>query len=155
MNTDNKLVVSARKYLGVKFRHRGRKGIGPGKGLDCAGLVWLAYKDCGVELRDFQHYEREPELHKENLIDHVKKSIGDPIFIAPVRQHDLNIGDVIVLRFDHEPHHVGIVTPYPLGGFAMIHADGWPHDGRAGKVIEHRLSSDLIARITHVFRRPV
>jgi cell wall-associated NlpC family hydrolase len=151
----NRLVHAARSYLGVRFRHRGRKGDGPGKGLDCAGLVWIAYRDCGVTVSDFQLYEREPEQHKPVLVDHAIKSLGAPIHVGKISQYQLNIGDVVLIRFDHEPHHVAIVTDYPLGGLAIIHADGWPHDGKCGKVIEHRLSPDIITRITHVFRRPV
>lgn len=138
------LVESARKYLGVKFRHRGRSP----RGLDCAGLPWLAYKDCGVDLPDFRLYGPEP--HNDGLIRHITAALGDPVCVAPVRPADLQAGDIAVIRFEIEPHHVTIVTDYPLGGFAVLHADG-----HYGKVIEHRLSTDMIDRITHVFRRPV
>lgn len=41
-------VVAARKYLGVRFRHRGRSSTG----LDCVGLVMRSWYDCGVKLAD-------------------------------------------------------------------------------------------------------
>lgn len=138
------LVAAARSHLGVRFRHRGRNK----KGLDCAGLAWLAYADCGVVLPDFRLYGREPV--RDGLTERVAEALGQPVAVAPVRASDLQVGDVLVLRFDVEPHHVGIVGDYLLGGFSLIHADG-----HTGKVIEHRLAPDHIERITHVFRRPI
>lgn len=138
------LVSAARRYLGVPFRHRGRSV----RGLDCAGLAWLAYRDCGQELPDFRKYGREPS--NDGLLTHIKAALGEPVAVAPVRASQLQEGDVIVVRFEVEPHHVAIVTNYPYGGFAMLHACGFND-----RVIEHRLSPDIIDRITHVFRRPV
>lgn len=139
------IVTAARKYLGVRWRHRGRSA----RGLDCAGLPWLAYKDCGVELPDFRLYGPEP--HNDGLTTHMTDALGEPIRTEPVRQSHLLPGDVIVLRFVTEPHHVGIVTDYPYGSaLGIIHACG-----HYGKVIEHRLPKDYIQRITHAYRRPV
>lgn len=138
------LVDSARKYIGVKFRHRGRTR----RGLDCAGLPWLAYKDAGVELPDFTLYGPEP--HNDGLIHHISAALGDPVASYPVQETDLKAGDIAVIRFEIEPHHVCIITDYPLGGLAVLHTDG-----HYGCVIEHRLSPDMVEQITHVFRRPV
>lgn len=133
------LVEAARKYLGTRFCHRGR---GP-RALDCAGLVWVSYRDCGVTLPDFRLYSKEPSAHGKGLTDYVMQALGDPV-------DGLQVGDVVVMRFEREPHHMGIITDYPFGGFALIHACG--HNG---KVVEHRLAPDHIKRITHTFRRPV
>jgi cell wall-associated NlpC family hydrolase len=136
-------VAAARKYLGTPFKHRGRTS----RGLDCAGLAWLAYVDCGMALPDFRKYGREPS--DDGLLKHVSAALGTPIAVAPVRSSSLQVGDVIIMRFEVEPHHVAIVTDYPFGGFAIIHACG--HND---KVIEQRLSDDMVKRITHVFRKP-
>lgn len=138
------LVAAARTLLGKPFRHRGR---GP-KYFDCAGAVKEAYRLNGVDLPDFLLYGREP--HDDGLIRYITKALGDPIALAPVVERKLKPGDVIVVRFDIEPHHVAMVTDYPFGGLAMLHACG--HNN---KVIEHRMAPDHIRRITHVFRRPV
>jgi cell wall-associated NlpC family hydrolase len=138
------LVTAARRYLGTPFRHRGRTSAG----LDCAGLAWVAYRDCGLALPDFRLYGPEP--HDDGLIRHITAALGEPVAVAPVRPSGLRVGDVLVLRFDIQPHHVGIVGDYRFGGLALIHADG--HNRR---VLEHRLSEDMAQRITHVFRRPV
>lgn len=141
----NPLVTAARSYKGTRFRHRGRNK----KGIDCAGLIWAAYRDCGVELTDYRLYGEEPE--DDGLVTHIIAALGEPVFTAPVREQTLQVGDVLVLRYEVEPHHVALVTPYLYAGaLAIIHADG--HNK---KVIEHRLSPDMVKRITHVFRRPV
>lgn len=137
------LYEAAQTFLGTPFRHRGR-----GHYLDCAGLGKAAYAKLGVELPDFLLYGREP--HKDDLIRYVVKALGEPVALAPVRVWNLQPDDVVVMRFNVEPHHIAVLGPYPYGGLAMIHADG-----HTNRVVEHRLSSDMIKRITHVFRRPV
>lgn len=139
-----KLGQSARKYLGHKFRHRGRR---PGA-MDCAGLVVLAYKDLGITLEDFTKYGREP--HKNGLEKRAAMAMGEPVNVAPVHLKDLEPDDVVVMRYEVEPHHLAIVTRHPLGHLAIIHADG-----EYGYVLEQGLSADMADRITHVFRRPV
>ena len=134
------IVEAARSCLGVKFRHRGRSQYS----LDCAGLVWRAYHLCGVDLPDFRLYSKEPSAHGPGLTDYVKEALGEPI------SDPLQSGDVLILRFEREPHHMAIVGTYPYGGLSLIHACG--HNGR---VIEHRLSDKHVQRITSVFRRPV
>ena len=140
----NPLVTAARDRIGTRFRHRARNS----KYVDCAGLGVLIYKDCGVTLPDFRLYGREPV--RDGLVSRITEALGQPVAVAPVRVSDLQVGDVIVLRFEVEPHHVALVADYLFGGFSLIHADG-----HTGKVIEHRLAPDHVARITHVFRRPV
>ena len=140
----SELVTAARQYLGVRFRHRGRTE----QGLDCAGLVWKAYDDLGVPLPDFRLYGPEP--HEDGLVAYTTAALGEPFAVAPVRSEQLAAGDVLVVRFDTEPHHIALVSDYPTGGLAMLHADG-----HAGKVIEHRLSDKYLERITHVYRKPV
>lgn len=140
----SELVAAARQYLGVRFRHRGRSK----NGIDCAGIVKCSYLDCGVDLPDFLLYGKEP--YRDGLTSRTEEALGAPVALSPVRRFQLQIADVMVMRFEHEPHHMAFVTDYPLGGLAMLHADG-----HSKKVIEHRLADDHIARITHVFRRPV
>jgi cell wall-associated NlpC family hydrolase len=130
------LAVSARKYLGVPFRHRGRTS----SGLDCAGLALLAYKDLGLDLPDIRIYGREP--HKNGLERAVEAALGAPLARAP------RVGDVLMFRFDRDPHHVGIAGDYAHGGLSLIHAYG-----TAGRVVEHRLDDTWRGRIVAVYRR--
>lgn len=143
----SKQVTAARAYLGVKFRHRGR---GP-HGLDCSGLVVRAYADAGVEVHDYRLYGPEP--FRDGLVHHCTLAFGEPIKIAPVTSGDLQDGDVVLMRYDVEPHHMGLVAAVEYAGqpaFNIVHAEG-----HAGRVLEQRLSDDMMARITHLFRRPV
>lgn len=138
-----KLVDAARTYMNVRWSHRGRSR----KGLDCAGLGVLAYRDCGVELPDFRLYGREP--HNDGLITYLTAALGDPLEAGAVLQD----GDVIVQRFVNEPHHIAIIAEVNYGGmpaFNVIHADG-----AVGRVLEVRLDNAGMNRITHVYRRVV
>ncbi len=144
-----KLADAARGYIGVKWRHRGRTR----NGLDCAGLGVLAYHDCGIDLPDYTLYGREP--HNDGLIKYLTAALGEPVYEATTAalEPHLQEGDVIVQRFDKEPHHVAIVSEVMYGdvhALNVIHAEG-----HAGRVLEQRLDEAGIRRITHVFRRAV
>lgn len=143
MKTAQDIVDAARAYLGVPFMHRGRSKLG----VDCAGLAWCAFKDAQFVLPDADYvlYGREP--NNGELERCLTQALGAAIAVAPVHVLQLKIGDVLAIRFKTRPHHVAIVTDYPYGGLAVIHSSG-----ETGKVIEHRLSDDMVARITHVFR---
>jgi hypothetical protein len=106
-----------------------------------------------VTLPDFRLYGREP--YKNNLLLYVSAALGEPIATEPVRDRQLRAGDVVVMRFEHEPHHLGIITNYPVGKgvFALLHADG--NLGQKSRVLEVRLAPDMQERITHLYRRPV
>lgn len=141
------LVESARKYKGVKFRHRGRTGYS----LDCAGLPWLAYSDLGAVLPDVKIYGRDPSADEQSLPDRVAEALGEPVAVAPVTLADLQVGDVVIRKYELYPHHIMIVGNAPYAGsLTVVHACGLE-----GKVVEHRLDDQLASKITHVFRRPV
>lgn len=131
----SKLVSAARAYLGVPFRHRGRTSAG----LDCAGLVWRAYADLGLVLPDVRIYGREP--HRNGLQEAMVRALGEPVARHP------QAGDVLLMRFNKEPHHLGIVGDYVHGGLSLIHAYG-----TAGRVVEHRLDDTWRSRIAAVYR---
>lgn len=133
------LIDAARKYLGVPFRHRGRSAAG----LDCAGLGVLSYRDCGIDVPDLRAYGREP--FRNGLMDGLCAALGEPIDDQP------KPGDVVVMRFEKDPHHVALIAQAPYADqLNMIHADSMH-----GRVVEHRLSDDWRARIVAVYRRPV
>lgn len=139
------LVTAARRYIGTRFRHRGRTD----KGLDCAGLVWAAYRDCGLILPDFLLYGKEP--HRDGLTIHVASALGQPVLRAPVKLADIEPGDVLIIAYEHEPHHVALVGTHRYAGkeaLTLIHACGWNK-----RVLEQRLTPDV--KITHVFRKTV
>lgn len=140
----SRIVEAARGWLDVPYLHQGRNR----SGVDCVGLPVCVYRDLGVELPDFRAYAHESD--SALLIGKATDALGEPVAVAPVRESDLQIGDIIMFRFEIEPHHVGIVADYHLGGLSFIDADGGYE-----RVIERRLSDKYVDRITHVFRRPV
>jgi cell wall-associated NlpC family hydrolase len=124
------LVDAARKYLGVPFHHQGRNE----HGLDCAGLIVLAYRDIGIELNDIQGYGMEPwnDGLRECVESNLTKVDGEP-----------EPGDVLLLRWRREPQHVAIVTDK-----GIIHAYA-----NVRKVVETGFSPFWRHRIVGVYRR--
>jgi cell wall-associated NlpC family hydrolase len=69
-----------------------------------------------------------------------------------IPRSEMDAGDVVVIAYDSDPQHFGILTRYPHGGFAMVHAAS-----RYSKVIETRLlfgTSPLSAKFVASFRLP-
>jgi cell wall-associated NlpC family hydrolase len=145
------LVAQARTYIGTKYRHRGRD---PKIGLDCAGLPWRCYADLGAVLPDLHRYGREP--HRNGLMQAVVEALGTPVWQGSrgvcVPRDVLQPGDVAVMRFVAEPHHLAIIGDDLVHGLTVIHADGSPSVGR---VVEVGLDGVWQARIVAVFRRSV
>lgn len=133
------LVLAARRYLRVRFVHRGRL---PHK-LDCVGLVWRSFRDCGVDVPCPADYGREPDMPRFMgvIVDALGEDIG---------KSDIQPGDVVTMRTANHPHHLAIVGDYPGGLLSLIHASG-----EHGRVVEHRLDPSYLARIVTVHRRPV
>lgn len=146
----SRLVETARSFLGVPFKHRGRTR----RGLDCAGLVWCACAEAGVTHPDLKRYGREP--HRDGMMRVVIAGAGEPVWQGKVGQvvprEMLQVGDVLVMRFEKEPHHMGIVGTDRLRGLSLIHADG-SHTVR--RVVEHGLDEHWQKRICAVFRGAV
>lgn len=143
----SQLADAARQFIGVPFRHRGRTA----RGLDCVGLGIAAYATCGISVPDFLLYGREP--FKDGLVSRMKLALGEPLKVAPVSMGDLHDGDVVLIRYLKDPHHMAIIGSRAYGiaeELTMIHAEG-VH----GRVLEQRLTPDVVERVTHVFRRPV
>ena len=130
------LADSARKYLGVKFRHRGRSV----SSLDCVGLIVIAFQDLGRQiLNDKEHYGREP--HADGLREGLQLEFGEPC-------SEMKVGDIALIAYNTEiPHHVAVIGNYLYGGFSLIHADGM-----VGKVVEHRLDENWRKMIIETYR---
>jgi cell wall-associated NlpC family hydrolase len=129
-------IAAARTYLNVPFRHHGRSRAR----LDCIGLVILALADVGAVASDRRAYGRDPL--NDGLRAAVVEQIGDPIPLSDIRP-----GDVLMIKWHEEPNHIAIVTDYPLGGLAIIHAFA-----QAGRVVEHALADPWPRRICEAFR---
>lgn len=90
-------------------------------------------------MQDLKYYGREP--HKDGLRQIVQLNLGQPV------NDEMRAGDVCLMKFSTQPHHIALIGDYPYGGFSLIHCDG-----NEGKVVEHRLDSVWKSRIVERYR---
>ena len=132
-------IAEARTYLRMPFRHAGRSR----RGVDCVGLVAVALAAVGREVADRRDYGRDPV--RDGLRDVLVEHFGDPV------EGEAQPGDVVLMRWHTAEaplfNHVGILTEYPLGGLALLHALGANRE-----VVEHRLADPWPRRIVEVYR---
>lgn len=139
-------IAEARTYLQVPFRHAGRTR----RGVDCVGLVAVALAAVGREVADRRDYGRDPV--RDGLREVVREHFGDPVWCKGDPMDAIQPGDIALMRW-HESAgvqlfcHVGILTDYPLGGLALLHA---LHANK--RVVEHRLADPWPRRIVEVYR---
>lgn len=129
-------IAAARDYMRVRFKHQGRDR----RGLDCVGLCIVAMRAIGRTCFDAKVYSRHPR--KQGLREALVRNLGEPI-----PKDQMQAGDIALMSFVNEPSHVGIITDYPLGGFALLHTFA-----QMKQVVEHRMDNTWIDRIQEVFR---
>lgn len=142
MTTGLDVAHAARTWLGTPYQHQRRlKGVA----VDCAGLVIGVARELALKPADFDitGYSRQPD--GVSLLAHCDQHM-DRINI-----NAMEVGDVIVTRFDLLPCHFAILGDHPHG-LSMIHAL-CARSGR-GRVLEHRLDATNRARIIAAFRLP-
>lgn len=145
----NALVQAARAYKGTPWKHCGRTA----RGLDCAGLPWKAYADCGVLLPDRTRYGREPFAN--GLQAAVVDALGDPVWYGTKGQcprATLQTGDVVLMSPSARPRHLAMIGDDQMHGLSLIHADSTPGIGR---VVEMGLVDFFLRQIVAVFRKPI
>lgn len=141
-----RFITAARSLLRTPFRHTGRTP----RGVDCVGLVVVALQAVGREVSDRRDYGRNPV--RDGLRDVLVAHFGEPVWRQGEPLEALQPGDVALMRWHqdgavHLFNHVGIVTDYPLGGPALLHA---LHSNR--EVVEHRLAGPWPRRVVEAFR---
>lgn len=97
------LITAARSFVGTKFHHGGRL---PGVGLDCIGVIVCAAGACGLLHRDVAAYPLRPNGELTTQLN-----------AQLVRVPHATAGDVLLMAFSDEPHHVALFT-----GQTIIHA---------------------------------
>ena len=125
------VIDAARACLDTPFMHQGRV---PGLALDCAGLVVAVAKAIGADYNDHRGYSRSPS---NGLLEAALDA--QPCLS---RVHDMQPGDVLLMRFAGEPQHLAICA-----GETIIHSYS-----QVGKVCEHRLADVWRARIVRIYR---
>lgn len=123
------IIREARGWIGTPFHHQGRA---KGRGVDCAGLIVGVAQALGLSSFDYKGYSREPlgGMLQKILDDHLD------------RVEDMQPGDVLLMKFLHEPQHLGFCA-----GETVIHSYE-----AVGKCIEHRLDERWLGRIVAVYR---
>jgi len=140
MTSHQNVVDAARGWLSTPYHHLARlKGVG----VDCIGLVIGVSRELGLVPTDFdvQGYARSPDGRS------LMETAG--LHMTQIEREDMQPGDVVVLRFDVEPQHFGIVGDYRHGGHSIIHAAS-----REGRVIETRLMYSEAMHYVAAFRLP-
>jgi len=103
------IVVAARSFLGVPWRHLGRSR----GGVDCIGLVLLSLREVGVQIDDPAPYQREPQGTR--LLDGIRAHAAQVARERP--------GDILLFRMGVYGAHVGIASVHPSWRVpAVVHA---------------------------------
>ena len=99
------LTAAALSLLDTPFHAQGRL---PGVGLDCIGVIVCVARLCGIAHQDRTDYPLRPngELRGE-LESRLQRVRGEP-----------QEGDVLMMAFDREPHHVAML----ISGDRIVHA---------------------------------
>ena len=132
MITVEKLIETARSYLGVPYRHQGRTR----KGVDCLGLVIACANDLKVPIADSTAYSTKVDT--ENLLNgilaHAQQT--EKIVVKP--------GYLALMQFVKEAGatHTALITER-----GIIHSYN-----KRGKVVEHRLNDVWEKRIVATFK---
>lgn len=145
--SQERLLKAARSLLGVKWRHRGRSRVG----VDCVGLPWLMYAECGAVLPDRRDYGRDP--FKKGLEAAMVDALGEPVWRGAkgsCMRGFLRPADVVVMSPASQPRHVGIIGDDLLHGLSLIHCEGEPGPG---KTVELGLSSTDLGLIVAIYRK--
>lgn len=128
---ENSMVAAARACLGTPFHHQGRKA---GAGLDCIGLIVVALRSAGREVRDRRDYGMRPD--GESLARALEEH-------GARRVDEIHSGDVLLFRYDHQPQHVALAT----GAETMIHSFAV-----AGRVVETDIGAYWRRRLVGIYR---
>jgi cell wall-associated NlpC family hydrolase len=139
MTSRDAIVREARSWIGTPFHHQGRvKDVG----VDCAGLIIGVAHALGLSDFDYTTYGRAPT--------------GDDLMGSLLRAHceptaDAKPGDVLLMRFDLEPQHVGFLSEGDLGAgeARIVHTYM-----QARKVVEHYIDEVWFARVLGAYRLP-
>lgn len=140
------IVRVARTWMEVPYLHQGRNRLG----VDCVGFPMAVYRELGVQIEDFRAYGLEAD--PADLLRRIEDALGAPVAVAPVRMSDLCAGDIVVFHFPKvgTPRHLAIIADRVGGGLNFMESNG-----NARRVVERRMDERYLARVTHVFRRPV
>lgn len=136
MPTPDIILAAARAWLDTPFHHQGRlRGVG----VDCAGLIVGVAQDLGIAVPDQTGYARTPSNGQ------LRRALDAALTVAP----GLAPARVVLMRWESEDMHVGLLADHPAGGLSLIHAYA-----PARRVVEHYLDDVWADRITAIYYFP-
>ncbi len=148
-NVAQQIVASARSYIGTPFAHQGRRkrNAHDKGGVDCLGLLVGVARECGLsksgvclacyDETDYGHIPNGTRL--QSALKNYLHPVSDDVLLA---------GDVVLMRIDHHPQHLGIIGDYKQTDMlSLIHAYA-----PARAVVEHRLDAHWQSRIVMAYR---
>lgn len=133
-------VAAARSLVGTPYHGHARL---PGVGVDCIGVPIVACWLSGLKPRTFdvRGYSLQPDGTLLARCDE---------HMTRIARDEMLPGDVVVVRWGADPHHVGVVAALN-GRRTIIHAENWRHR----KVMEHALViGDSAMRFVAAYRLP-
>lgn len=116
------IVAEARAWIGTPWRHQ---MCARAVGVDCGQLVAGVARALGLRDVQITGYPRIPDGTLRGICDR---------YMQPIQVGEAQAGDVVLMRFDTEPQHLGILGDYEHGGLSLIHSTL-----KHRKVVEHRL----------------
>lgn len=134
MPTDKDILIAARRWLNVPWKHQGRSR----SGIDCLGLVVLVAKELGIADTDEKTYSRRPD--GKELLNRFREEMNE-IPLTEIRP-----GDVLMFADNAYPCHVAFVSE-KHGEIYIIHA----HATRR-KVLEERYAYEWPDKARKAFR---
>lgn len=132
--TRSDLITSARKQLGVKWRHQGRTA---GESLDCVGLLVVVASASGIPVEDMRNYSMRPG--SKTLYAHLIKYCDEIDTAAPRLPADI----LVVSVAGEDPQHTALWT----GDGTVLHASA-----KHRKVVEHRFDDETRRGLCKIFR---
>ncbi len=140
MTTRGDVVTEARSWIGTRWLHQAAlKGVG----CDCIGLVAGVARELGIA--EAALFFADPAMRSYGRAPEPRLIAACDALLDPIDFGHAEPGDVLVLKFEAEPQHFGILSgidpPY------MIHALA-----NARKVTEHRIDKVWRSRIVRVYR---
>lgn len=143
----SKIVNEALTWLDTKFKHQGRrkKDIHRHGGCDCLGLIIGIAKKLELKTingEDFALFDQDDyaQIINTNMLHEQMNQLLYQVDISAIQP-----GDLLLLRINHWPSHLAIVTQ--LEPLIIIHSYI-----QARKIVQQLLSPEWQAKIVTVYR---
>jgi cell wall-associated NlpC family hydrolase len=146
MVTRAQIVAEARGWINTRWQHQAHlKGVAT----DCGGMIY----GVGLQLGLLRPVHEMPEAAffrgYGRLANNGSMLKACSILLQRIDVAFASHGDVVLMLFDNEPQHVGLLGDYVHGGLSIIHAYA-----RMRKVVESRFDDQFRAKVIAAFSYP-